>query len=223
MKKKAIFLLILFCATTIFGCAALEDTNTTQPDYEDTKRMVVDMLQTEEGKKAIQEVLKEDEVKEELIMEQEFIKDTIEQTLASEEGKTYWQELMKDPEFAKTFAESLQEENEQLLKGLMKDPEYQSMMIEILSDPEMEEHYVELTKSKDYRKEIQAVVTQAMESPLFVARVNDLLKEIAKQELKSPEPAEEGSGEEEEGGGEGGGEEGGGSNEGEDNEEGLGF
>lgn len=193
MKKIAILFILMLISSSFIGCAALEDSNTSQPDYEETKKMVVDMLQTEDGKKAIQEVLKGDEVKEQLVMEQEFIKDTIEKTLASEEGKTYWQEVMKDPEFAKTFAESLQKENEKLLKDLMKDPEYQSMMIDILKDPEMEKSYTELMKSKDTRKELMAIVTEAMESPLFVAKVNDLLTDIAKKELKSPE----GGGEEE--------------------------
>lgn len=194
MKKIAILFIIMLISSSFIGCAALEDSNTSQPDYEETKKMVVDMLQSEDGKKAIQEVLKEDEVKEQLVMEQEFIKDTIEKTLASEEGKSYWQEVMKDPEFSKTFAESIQKENEKLLKDLMKDPEYQSMMVDILKDPEMEKSYTELMKSKDTRKELMAIVTEAMESPLFVAKVNDLLKDIAKQELKNPE---EGGGEEE--------------------------
>ncbi|PIB44628.1 spore gernimation protein GerD, partial [Pseudomonas sp. 2588-5] len=101
-----------------------------QADYEATKQMVVDVLQTEEGKKAVQEVVQDEEIQEQLIMEQDFIKETIQTTLASEEGQEYWQEVMKDPEFAKTFAESMQEENENLLKGLMKDPEYQSMMLD---------------------------------------------------------------------------------------------
>lgn len=200
MKKIALFFILMLITSSFLGCAAMEDTNAAQPDYEETKKMVVDVLQTEEGKKTLQDILKEDQVKEQLLMEQDFIKDTIEQTLASEEGKTYWQEVMKDPEFAKTFAESLQKENEKLLKDLMKDPEYQAMMVDILKDPEMEKNYTELMKSKDTRKEIMAIVTEAMESPLFVARVNDLLKDIAKQELQSPEGG--GGSEEESGGGE---------------------
>ncbi|WP_416148261.1 spore germination lipoprotein GerD [Salipaludibacillus sp. HK11] len=209
MKKIAIIIIILLFPSSITGCGALENTEASQPEYEKTKEMVVDMLQTEDGKKAIQEVLKEDKVKEQLLMEQDFIKDTIEKTLASEEGKEYWQEVLKDPEFAKTFAESVQKENEKLLKDLMKDPEYQGMMIDILKDPEMEEQYVELTKSKDYRKEITTIVTEAMESPLFIARVNKLLTDIAKQELQSPESGEGGGGgsEEDEGGKEEGGSE----------------
>lgn len=172
---------------SIIGCAVLDDSGSKQPDYEDTKQMVVDMLQTEEGKKAIQDVLKEEEMKEQLLMEQDFIKETIQQTLASEDGKEYWQKVMQNPEFAKTFAESMQEENEKLLKGLMKDPDYQGMMLDIMKDPEMEKNSVELMKTKEYRKEITNVVTEAMESPLFVARVYELLQNIAKEELKSSE------------------------------------
>ncbi|SES15989.1 spore germination lipoprotein GerD [Salipaludibacillus aurantiacus] len=187
LRKTAIILLLgmIFNST---GCAMLDDGNTSsQSDYEETKQMVVDVLQTEEGKKAIQEVLKGEEMREQLVMEQAFIKDTIQTTLASDKGREYWQQVMKDPEFAETFAKSMQEENEQLLKGLMRDPEYQGMMQDILRDPEMEEDYLELMQTKTYRNQLTALVTEAMESPLFVARVSELLQQIAREELKSGE------------------------------------
>ncbi|WP_183041170.1 spore germination lipoprotein GerD [Salipaludibacillus neizhouensis] len=186
INKTILFIFSTLCLSFfIVGCA--DNTGQEPPDYEKTKEMMVDMLQTEEGKKAVREILQDEKVKEELVMEQEFIKDTIQTTLASEEGKKYWQEVMKDPEFSKTFATSMQEENEKLLKDLMKDPEYQKMMAEILKDPALEKNYVELMKSADYRKEVMNVVTEAMESPFFVARVNELLTEIAKKELQSSE------------------------------------
>ncbi|MCE7793912.1 spore gernimation protein GerD [Salipaludibacillus sp. CUR1] len=190
LKKTAIILLLgmIFNST---GCAVLDDgNNSSQSDYEETKQMVVDVLQTEEGKRAIQEVLKGEEMREQLVMEQEFIKDTIQTTLASEKGRKYWERVMKDPEFAETFAVSMQEQNEQLLKGLMRDPEYQGMMQDILRDPEMEEDYLELMQTKTYRNQLQALVAEAMESPLFVARVSELLQQIAREELKSGEAAQ---------------------------------
>jgi spore germination protein D len=196
-----IFFILL---SSLFASACATPDQGQQADYEATKQMVVDVLQTEEGKKAVQEVVQDEEIQEQLIMEQEFIKETIQTTLASEEGKEYWQEVMKDPEFAKTFAESMQEENEKLLKGLMKDPEYQSMMLDIMKDPEMEQNYVELMETKDYREQVRAIVMEAMESPLYVARLNELLQQMAKEELKSGEAPENGGGAEEEGGGEGG-------------------
>lgn len=186
MNKAALLLLtIIGFSFMSLGCAAFEDSGEASPDYEKTKDMMIDMLQTEEGKQAIREVLQDEEVKEQLLMEQEFIEDTIQQTLASEEGKMYWEQVMKDPEFSKTFATSMQEENEALLKGLMKDPEYQGMMVEIMQNPELEDNYLDLIKTKNYRQEVMNIVTEAMESPLFIARINGLLEEIAKNELQS--------------------------------------
>jgi spore germination protein D len=187
-----IFFILL---SSLFASACTVTDDQGQQDYEATKQMVVDVLQTEEGKKAVQEVVQDEEIQEQLIMEQDFIKETIQTTLASEEGQEYWQEIMKDPEFAKTFAESMQEENENLLKGLMKDPEYQSMMLDIMKDPEMEQNYVELMETKDYREQVRAIVTEAMESPLFVARLNELLQQMAKEELQSGEAPDNGGGE----------------------------
>lgn len=179
IKKHAalIFLILL-----LGGCALL-DNGEEQSDYEETKQMVVDVLQTEEGKKAIQDVLKEEDMKEELVMEQDFIKETIQNTLAAEQAREYWQNVMKDPEFASIFASNMVDENERLLKGLMKDPEYQAMMLDVMKDPEMEENFIELMETKDYRDHIMDLVAEAMESPLFAARVSELLQEIAKNDL----------------------------------------
>ncbi|MFA9556524.1 spore germination lipoprotein GerD [Evansella sp. AB-rgal1] len=179
----------------ISGCAAMEEQNSSQPSYESTKKMMVDMLQTEEGKKAIQEVLKDDEVKTALVMDQDYVRETIQTTLTSEEGKEYWQRVMQDPEFAKSFAESMQNENEKILKSLMKDPEYQGMMIEVLQDPEMEEEYLNLMKSKEYRQQVMTVMTEAFESPFFVAKINEILSRVAEEQMKKQDPEKQKEGE----------------------------
>ncbi|QKS69820.1 spore gernimation protein GerD [Paenalkalicoccus suaedae] len=187
------------------GCAAMEE-KSSSPDYEETKKMMVDMLHTEDGKKALQEVLSEDSMRETLVMDDAFVAQTVQKTLASEEGKEYWSEVMKDPEFAKTFATQIKDENEQLLKGLMKDPEYQQMMENILMDPQMEQNYMSLLATPPYRQQIQVIVGEAMESPLFMARVSSILEEIAKKQLV-PEQSGQGN----DGGGSGGGGDSGGS------------
>ncbi|MCR6104928.1 spore gernimation protein GerD [Salipaludibacillus agaradhaerens] len=199
MRRYSAMIFFIILSSLFASACTVTDDQGQQADYEATKQMVVDVLQTEEGKKAVQEVVQDEEIQEQLIMEQDFIKETIQTTLASEEGQEYWQEIMKDPEFAKTFAESMQEENENLLKGLMKDPEYQSMMLDIMKDPEMEQNYVELMETKDYREQVRAIVTEAMESPLFVARLNELLQQMAKEELQSGEAPDNGGGEGQEG------------------------
>ncbi len=182
----------------IVGCAAVEDQGS-QPDYESTKKMMVDMLKTDEGKQSIQEVLSDEEVKQEIILEQAVVRDTIQQVLTSEKGKEFWQELMQEPEFAKIFAESLQAEVEKTLKVLMKDPEYQAMMMDILQDPEMEQSALDLMKSQAYRQQVTNIMADAFQSPYFKAQVNEILGKVASEQMKkeAAEASQESEGQEE--------------------------
>src|SRR5690625_1126411 len=123
MKKIIYSFLTFILLSTLVSCNENEPKH--HRDYEDTKKMVVDLLKTDEGKKAIQELMKEEEMKQALIIDHAYVKETIQKTLTSEEGKKFWKEVMSEPKFAETFAKTIQSENEQILKRLMKDPEYQ--------------------------------------------------------------------------------------------------
>nr|WP_246596059.1 spore germination lipoprotein GerD [Bacillus alkalicola] len=195
-------MLIFVVAILLSSCAAMEDQSNSQPSYESTKKMMVDMLKTDEGKQAIKEVLQDEEVKQELVMEESFVRETVQTTLTSDAGKEYWTSLMQDPEFAKSFAESMQQENEQILKNLMKDPEYQGMMISVMKDPEMEEQYLETMQSKEYRQQVLNVMTDAFESPYFVAKLNEIMANVAQKQMEKQDKENETKEDE---GGEGGG------------------
>ena len=181
------------------GCAPTESGGG-QVDYEETKKMVVDILKTDDGKKAIQEVMGDDGMKEKLIMDQPVVTDTIEKTLTSDKGMDFWKKSFEDPKFAESVAKSMKKENEQLLKNLMKDPEYKGMMIETMKDPELEKELTTLLKSKEYREHLQKVMSETFESPLFKAKLQALIVKAA-EEIPTQKP---------EGGGQGGGESGGG-------------
>lgn len=186
------------------GCASPAESAGGQVDYEETKKMVVDILKTDDGKKAIQEVMGDDGMKEKLIMDQPVVKDTIEKTLTSEKGMEFWKKSFEDPKFAESVAKSMEKENEKLLKDLMKDPEYKGMMIEIMKDPELEKELTTVLKSKEYREHLQKVMTETFESPLFKAKLQALIIQAA-EDLPTQKP-EGGS----KGGSEGGGDESGG-------------
>ncbi|MDE5415801.1 spore germination lipoprotein GerD [Alkalihalobacterium chitinilyticum] len=188
----------------VSGCAPAEgNSQAAQPDYESTKKMMVDMLQTEEGKKAISEAITDEEVQQNLIMEQAFVKETIQSTLTSEEARAFWEDTMQDPEFAQALAESLKKETEEMLKSLMKDPEYQAMMMDILKDPEMEKAALDLMKTREYRQQVMTVMAEAFESPFFVAKVNQILGKVTAEQLQQEaEKQEEQAQEEEDEGGE---------------------
>ncbi|MBE4906566.1 spore gernimation protein GerD [Bacillus luteolus] len=193
--KKWMSLLVFSCFILIIGCAPREQGNQ-KLDYEETKKMVVDILKTDEGKKAIEEMLTDEKMKQNLVINQDIVTKSIQDTLLSEDGITFWKKNFEDPKFVETFAKSMQEQHEKVIKDLMKDPEYQKMMIEILKNPEMEEAMVEVLRSQEMRAHIQTVITETIESPLFKAKMQDLLIKGAEEiQANKDKKKEEGGGE----------------------------
>ena len=192
--KRTFLLLVFSYVLTLAGCAQQEKT-VVQPDYDQTKKMVVDILKTDEGKKAIQEVMGDEKVKQQLVIDQQIVKKTIEETLTSDKGKTFWKKAFEDPKFAQNFAKSMQEEHEKLLKALMKDPEYQAMIVDIMQNPEIKKLIQTEMKNKDFRAHLQKVITETFSSPLFKAKIEDLLMKAAEemQEEKKKTDEEESS------------------------------
>ncbi|RSD21499.1 spore germination lipoprotein GerD [Mesobacillus subterraneus] len=201
MKKLMRFVLPATFLLLAAGCAPTESGGG-QVDYEETKKMVVDILKTDDGKKAIQEVMGDDGMKEKLIMDQPVVIDTVEKTLTSDKGMEFWKKSFEDPKFAESVATSMKKENEKLLKDLMKDPEYKGMMIEVMKDPELEKELTNVLKSKEYREHLQKVMTETFESPLFKAKLQALIVKAA-EEL--PTQKQEGGSDQGGGGGGGGG------------------
>lgn len=182
---------------TIAGCSGNESSGG-ELDYEQTKKMVVDILKTDDGKKAIQDVMADDKMQEKLVMDQKVVTETIEKTLTSEKGEDFWKKSFEDPKFAESVAKSMKKENEKLLKDLMKDPEYRGMMMEIMKDPELTKDLTTVLKSKEYREHLQKVITETFNSPLFKVKMQEILikaaEELKGSEAKSGEGEDKGSG-----------------------------
>ncbi|MFD1738323.1 spore germination lipoprotein GerD [Bacillus salitolerans] len=200
---KLKLLLLFIVLFTLAACAGGGEQGSGQADYEQTKKMVVDILKTDEGKKAIEEVMSDDSMKQALVMDQAIVTETIQTTLTSKEGNQFWSDAFKDPKFAETFAKSMQSEHEKLIKGLMKDPEYQKMLMEVFQNPDVEKQITTLLKSTEFRGHLQQVITETFESPLFKAKIADVV-------IKAAEEMQQSGGKKEEGGGGGGGSEEGG-------------
>nr|WP_295975298.1 spore germination lipoprotein GerD [uncultured Bacillus sp.] len=190
MKKMISLLLPLLALISITGCNQ-EAASNGQLDYEQTKKMVVDILKTDDGKKAIQEVMSDEELRKELIMDQTVVTDTIQTTLTSEKGIDFWKKTFEDPKFAETIAKSMQKEQEQLLKNLMNDPEYRVKMIEVLKDPELAKEMSDLLKSNEYREHLKQVVSETIESPLYQTKIQELLLKAAEKKASGKEKTEE--------------------------------
>lgn len=186
MIKKWSVLLPLIFGCFLIGCAA-KDTNNSQVDYDQTKKMIVDILKTDDGKKAIQEIMGDEKLKQELVLEQPIVTETIETTLVSEKGQKFWKKSFDDPKFAESFAKSMKDEHEKLLKNLMNDPEYRGKIIEILKDPEIEKGVADLLKSKDYRNHLQKIVLDTFENPLLQVKIQDILLKAAEDMKTKPD------------------------------------
>ncbi|WP_456277042.1 spore germination lipoprotein GerD [Bacillus sp. AK128] len=189
-------ILLIFCLFTLAACTGGGEQGGEQANYEEIKKMVVDILKTDEGKTAIQEVMADDKMKQALVMDQAIVTETIQQTLTSEEGASFWKKTFEDPKFAETFAKSMQTEHEKIIKGLMKDPDYQKMLLELFQNPEAEEQVLTVLKSAEYRAHLQTVITETFESPLFKTKLVDVIIKSAEQlqEEAAKKKEEEGGG-----------------------------
>jgi spore germination protein D len=194
MKKRWLVLPLLI-TIVLSSCASPEASSGEQIDYEATKKMVVDILKTDDGKKAIQEVMSDDKMKETLVMDQKVVSDTIQQTLTSENATEFWKKTFSDEKFAQGIAKSMRTENEKLLKDLMKDPEYRGMMIEVFKEPEIQKEMADALKSKEYREHLQKVISETLESPLFKVKMQELLLKAAEETEKKEEGKEGGESE----------------------------
>ncbi|MFK9094932.1 spore germination lipoprotein GerD [Bacillus salipaludis] len=177
-------LLLLPIIVFLASCSASDTSSGGQVDYDQTKKMVVDILKTDDGKKAIQDVMSDDKMKEKLVMDQKVVADTIQQTLTSDKATEFWKKTFSDAKFAQGVAKNMRSENEKLLKELMNDPEYRGMMIEVFKEPEIQKQMADALKSKEYREHLQKVISETIDSPLFRAKIEELLLKAA-EETKS--------------------------------------
>lgn len=184
MKRIVLFLLLILAIFFTTSCAQDQASTGGKLDYEETKKMVVDILKTDDGKKALQEVFSDEKLKEQLVMDHAVVTETVEKTLTSEKGIEFWKKTFEDPKFAESIAKTMQKENEQLLKNLMNDPEYRGKMIEILKDPELGKEVTNLLKSNEYRDHVKQVVTETLESPLYQTKLQELLLKAAEEQSK---------------------------------------
>ncbi|EIT84015.1 spore germination protein GerD [Fictibacillus macauensis ZFHKF-1] len=185
--KKILTAACLFCFLlfTLGGCAEKEAQGNSSPnmDYDATKKMLIDILKTDDGKKAMSDVLTDQSMKKHLLFDQEMIKQTIEKELLSKKGEKFWEESFKDPKFAATYAKSMKKEHEKLMKDLMKDPAYQAEVMKILKSPEIGKKLLEVANSPEYRKEVKKIMMETFQSPLVKAQVAEMLKKAAHEEI----------------------------------------
>lgn len=214
MRTFSSLLFIVFLVTACGGNQSGQE----QTDYEQTKKMVVDILQTEDGKKALMEILKEEQLKQELVIESDVVKSSINEALVSDKGKEMWKTLFEDPSFVKGYTDAIQDEQTKWLKDMMNDAEYQEKMLELIQNPEISAMILSLLKSQQFRSHLEETIQQTLETPLFQAKIQEILLKAAEEQAKQDGGGGEGSGGGGSDGDSGGGSQGGGGESGEGEE-----
>lgn len=209
--NRIIFIIIVGISIMFISACNGEDSSGNEADYEETKKMVVDILQTDDGKQAIIEIISDDDIKKELAIESDIVKESINEKLVSEEGTEMWKNLFEDPSFVETFASSMEEEQQELMKKLMNNSDYQEQMLELLQNPEIDEQMLRVLKGQEFRSHLEKTIQQTLETPTFQAKIQEILLKAAEEQESGQgdsggDPAEsEGNGESSGNGGEDGG------------------
>lgn len=151
-------------------------------DYDTTKKMIVDILQTEDGKKAFRELMAEEDMKKQLVIESDLVKDSINNVLISDKGKKMWENLFQDPTFVENFAKSMNEEQQKLMKSLMNDSDYQKQMLDLLQNPEITEQMLGLMKSQQFRSHLEKTIQETLDTPTFQKKIEHILLKAAEEQ-----------------------------------------
>lgn len=192
IKTRNILLGIILFLT---GCAIEDEAR--EKDYDATKKMVMDIVQTEEGKKAIRDVMRDDEMKKLLVIDADETKQAIEETLSSEQSVDMWKKLFEDPTFIEVFYKSVEDEHKKFMEKLLADPAIQEKVMEILEDPKMTDQFEKLMKSTTYKEHLKKVIEETYETPTFKKRTHDIMKKIVEEKDKDENKKKEKSQKEE--------------------------
>ncbi|REB07883.1 spore gernimation protein [Sporosarcina sp. BI001-red] len=185
MRKLAMYLL-----PVLFVLSACSNAQNAAPSYDETKKMMTDAIQTEEGKKAIRQLLTEEEFRKQLVLEQPEVASAIESTLLSKEGKDFWKEKFDDPKFQKTIATSMKDQQQEIMKALMNDASFQKELEEFFGTPDMQKQLENILHSGSLKKEFQKAIEETISSPLLQAKWQELIlqagevKPVEKDEKK---------------------------------------
>jgi spore germination protein D len=179
-----VYFLSLIGALLLFISACGGEAAPKEADYDATKKMVVDILQTDDGKKALGEILADEKMQQKLVIDSATVKKSIDETLTSEKGSEMWKKLFEDPKFVETFYQSIEEDQKNLMKSLMNDPDYQKQMMDLLQNPEMTDATIQTLKSQQFRSHLEETIQQQLESPLFQAKIQEILLKAAEEQSK---------------------------------------
>lgn len=188
---------MLSIGAVMSGCGS-DQNYSPQPSYKEMKTMVIDILKSDEGKKAVTETLTGGHATPssggaggstgiKMLMSPSAsgdIKTAVKDTLISPEYQKEFEKIMTDPAFAAEFAKVINKQSKALHMQLIKDPTYQKSVREMLKSPEVSTMMIDMSKSPEYRKQTMTIMQEAMQNPLFRLEVMNLLKTVVREELQ---------------------------------------
>ncbi|WP_349254188.1 spore germination lipoprotein GerD [Paenibacillus sp. RC67] len=191
--RPVAFLLIIWVLTS---CGSDKQASQSQSGgYKDTKTMVLDILKTEDGKKAIMTALSggsgggsggssqsEGQMKLLSAGDSQQIQLAVKDVLTDTSNNKFLQSVMTDPKFAGQFAKAIQKDTKQLQKDLMKDPDYQKSLMDAMKNPDFEKMLMDAMKGPQYRQQMKTVMQESLQSPLFRLELMNLMKKALEEE-----------------------------------------
>ena len=166
-------LIILFLSIVLVGC---NNEKTSTLSYDEIKKIMVDSLQTEDGKKAIREMLNDQTFRDLLVLEHGEVENAMKTTLLSKEAEEFWKKTFEDPKFKEALAKSMKDQQQDLMKKLMTDAEYQEALTKFFDQPDMQKQFESLLKSAAIRKQMEEVVMETIENPLLQTKWAELIR-----------------------------------------------
>ncbi|GAA0597295.1 spore germination lipoprotein GerD [Virgibacillus siamensis] len=182
--KRALSILFITMLVVVLSACNGGSTAGKEADYDTTKKMVVDILQTEDGKKALREILSDEKMKQQLVIQSDAVKKALNEVLASDKAKDMWTKLFEDPKFVKAYAKAMSDEHKKLMKELMKDPDFQKQMLELMQNPQINKQMLSVMKSQEFRKHLEKTIQETLQSPLFQSKMTEILLKAAEDQSK---------------------------------------
>jgi spore germination protein D len=188
MRRIGFLLCFILLIVVISSCGTNSSTGQQDRNYHEAKTMVLDILKSDEGKKAISTANEDDGKKSKVkllsIEDAVQLQQAVTHVLTHEEN-IFLKNLLKDPRFAGDFAKAIKDDTTQIQKQLLKDPDYQKLIIDVMKNPEYEKLLLDTMKSMPYRHLVMSIIEESLQSPLFRANLIDLLKTAIQEQTQS--------------------------------------
>lgn len=185
--KRMLLIPALLPVLLLISCGSEQQQSSQPQSYKDMKAMVLDVLKTEDAQKAMSTAAKNQDKTLQLLStgEGQQIQLAVKELLTTENhGLKMLEATMTDPKFAGEFAKAAQKNLKQIEKDLLKDPEYQKNLFEALNNPDYQKIILETMKGQKYRQQMQEVVRESLQSPLFKAELIAMFQKAVAEEMK---------------------------------------